>query len=283
LMAATLRDTHRGMASGWFQAGNVGGGAVGGGVILAALQHVSPTAAAIVGALFVLLPGMAVLPMKEPEILRPATFRGLGEALFGMARDRRAHQAAAIFLSPLGACAFIYLLTALAGDYRAPPDFVTLVNGFGGGIVIAIGSLLGGLVCNRMERRRANIAVGTACALVAIAMILGPMSPMTYAVGTTLYSLAAGMCYTAYLALVLDVVDLDGGTGATRFAILNSAANLPISYMIWADGQGYRHFGAHGLLGVDGGAALLSAVVLYAIVRRWAVPAPFAPIEAEMR
>ncbi|HLG85763.1 MAG TPA: MFS transporter [Alphaproteobacteria bacterium] len=268
LMAATLRAEGRGMASGWFQAGNVGGGAVGGGLILATLQHVSLTAAASVGAAGILLPALAVLPIAEPKVVAPATFRGLRDALFETARDRRTHQAAAIFLSPMGACALIYLFTALGDDYRASPDFVTLVSGIGGGIVIAVGSLLGGLICRHMERRMANIAAGTACAFSALLMMMGPLGPATYAAGTMLYSLTSGLCYAAYVALVLDVVDADRGTGATRFSILNSAANLPVSYMTWADGQGYAFFGPRGMLAVDGGAALLTAIVLYSWVRR---------------
>jgi hypothetical protein len=283
LMAAMLRVHSRGMASGWFQAGNVGGGAIGGGIILACLQHASLTVAALVGTAAVFLPALAILPFAEPEILRPASFRGLRDALFEAAREHRVHQAAAIFLSPMGACALVYLFTALADDYRASPDFVTLVSGIGGGVVIAIGSLLGGVICHRMERRLANITVGAACALTAAMMMLGSMSPVTYAIGTTLYSLTTGMCYTAYVALVLDVVGPDRGTGATRFAILNSAANLPVSYMTWADGQGYAHFGARGMLGVDSGAALLAAAILYVWVRRDPAPAPAALAEAEMR
>jgi MFS family permease len=279
LMAATLRAEGRGMAAGWFQAGNVGGGAIGGGLILATLQHLSLTAAASVGAAAILLPALAVLPITEPKIFAPATFRGLRDALFETARDRRTHQAAAIFLSPMGACALIYLFTALGEDYRASPDFVTLVSGIGGGIVIAIGSLLGGLICRHMERRMANIAAGTACALSALVMMMGPLSPTTYAVGTIFYSLTSGLCYAAYVALVLDVVDADRGTGATRFSILNSAANLPISYMTWADGQGYAFFGPRGMLAVDGGAALLTAILLYSWVRR--SPTIVGPREAE--
>lgn len=268
IMAATLQAEGRGMASGWFQAGNVGGGAIGGGLILACLQHVSLVAAALVGAAGVLAPALVVLTLPEPPIAQRATFRGLRDALIKTARDRRAHQAAAIFLSPMGACAMAYLFTALADDYRASPDFVTLVSGIGGGTVIAIGSLLGGILCQRMERRMANIAVGVACALSALGMMAGAMSPTTYAVGTILYSLTTGMCYAAYAALVLDVVGADRGTGATRFSILNSAANLPTSYMSWADGQGYAHFGARGMLGVDGGSALLTAALLYWWFRR---------------
>ena len=268
LMAATLGGESRGMASGWFQAGNVGGGAIGGGLILATAQHVSLPAAALVGAAGVFLPALAVWRIAEPAIVAGATFRRLRDALFETVRDRRAHQGAAIFLSPLGACALIFLFTALGDDYRASADFVTLVSGLGGGLVIAAGSLLGGLLCQRMERRLANIVTGTACALSALGMMAAPMGPATYAVGTLLYSLASGMCYTAYMALVLDVVDADLGTGATRFSILNSAGNLAVSYMTWADGQGYARFGPRGMLGVDGSAALLTAVLLYSWVRR---------------
>ena len=38
--------------------------------------------------------------------------------------------------------------------------------------------------------------------------------------------------------------------------------------MKWADGQGYKHFGVHGLLMTDGLAGLVSAVTLLVLLGR---------------
>jgi hypothetical protein len=42
-----------------------------------------------------------------------------------------------------------------------------------------------------------------------------------------------------------------GHAASTWFATLWAATNLPWIYMRWADGQGYKHFGPRGMLGVD--------------------------------
>jgi hypothetical protein len=52
-----------------------------------------------------------------------------------------------------------------------------------------------------------------------------------------------------------------------------AAANAPIAYMTWFDGQGYARFGPHGLLAVDGLAAICAAGLLYVIIRRFPLSA----------
>ena len=68
LMAATLEDNQRGHASGWFQAGYTGGGAVGAGTTLwlcAPRFHPSPWSCVV--ALMVFVPSLAAFLIVEPE------------------------------------------------------------------------------------------------------------------------------------------------------------------------------------------------------------------------
>jgi hypothetical protein len=218
--------------------------------------------------LAIFLPALAALAMREPGAVGADGLRRLWEALLDMGRRRTVWHAALILLSPVGECAFSNLFTAVADDYRAAPGFVTLVSGYGGGLVTAAGSLLGGAMGAYVEPRRGLLLAGVLNAATAAGMMLGPLSPMTYGIGTVLYSVTTGMCYTAYVALVLAIVGPDRGTGATRFAILNSVAYIPASYMTWLDGQGYAASGPRGLLAVDALTAFVAAFALYLWVRR---------------
>ena len=67
LMAATLEDNRRGHASGWFQAGYTGGGALGAGITLWLWPHVSAITLSCVVALMVFLPSLAAFLIVEPE------------------------------------------------------------------------------------------------------------------------------------------------------------------------------------------------------------------------
>ena len=83
---------------------------------------------------------------------------------------------------------------------------------------------------------------------------LAPATPLTYAVGYSGYAVAAGFAYAVFTAMVLDIVGLREHAAASGYAVLNSAGNLPIAYMIALDGLGYRHGGARGLMTTDAAA-----------------------------
>ncbi len=67
----------------------------------------------------------------------------------------------------------------------------------------------------------------------------------------------------------------------TAYSLLGASGNLPIVYMTWLDGVGYKHSGARGLMGVDAlangvGGVLLLAFAWYCARRLEAGrPAPY--------
>jgi hypothetical protein len=59
-----------------------------------------------------------------------------------------------------------------------------------------------------------------------------------------------------------EVVGLKTQDASTLFTVLNSAGSIPLIYMIWLEGVGYRRFGVHGLLWTDA----VSSLLVFAIV-----------------
>src|SRR4029077_20908845 len=97
-----------------------------------------------------------------------------------------------------------------------------------------------------------------------------------YAAGYTGYALASGVAYAAFTALVLEVLGKRGHAAGTAYSLLVASGNLPITYMTWLDGVGYKYSGARGLMGVDALANGIGAVLLLLFAaycgHRWIAP-----------
>jgi hypothetical protein len=103
---------------------------------------------------------------------------------------------------------------------------------------------------------------GVLNALASLTLMAGHR-PTIYFIGTVFYLITTGFCYARFLALVMDVLGPGEHGTSTRYSLFLAAGNLPIAYVLWFDGVGYRHFGTRGLFGVDaGGNLLVFAIVL---------------------
>ena len=75
---------------------------------------------------------------------------------------------------PVGCAAALNLLSAIAVDYHASENVVTAINGFAGGLLTSVGCLVGGFLCDRIERRHAYLYSGLLNGACALLMIAGP-------------------------------------------------------------------------------------------------------------
>jgi MFS transporter, PAT family, beta-lactamase induction signal transducer AmpG len=270
LMAATLPDRLRGAAAGWLNVGNLTGGAIGAWLTLTLAQWGVPPAI-VGGALAVLMtaPAIASIAVIEPTrgATRPAReiFRTLWRDVARVVRSRQGWTGVLFCLSPVGTAALLNYFSALAPDYRASDGMVAFINGPVNGLVTAVGSLVGGYVCDRANRRAMYLLSGALTALAGIAMAMAPMVPMTYAVGVSIYLLVAGFCYAAFSSVVLETIGKGGAAASTRYALFVSAGNCAIAYVGWIDTRFHHNYGARGLLGVDAGLNVLGIVALSAL------------------
>ncbi len=271
----------RGRASGWVQAGNLGAGAIGGGVAIWLAGVASIPVLAVCIFLLIVGPAAAALLIQEaPQEAQHgdsgsfgaslrATFGPLWRDLRGTFLAPRTWFGLIFFLSPVGCGALANLISSMGPDYRATDSEVLWVTGIASGLLSAAGAFAGGYLCDRMNRMVAYAVGGVLTAVFAAYMMLGPHNGFTYGVGYSGYSIANGFSYAVFTALVLEVLGSRRKASGTAYAILLSSGNLPISYMTWLDGVGYKRWGARGLTGVDaitegGGALLLLLVAWYA-------------------
>jgi PAT family beta-lactamase induction signal transducer AmpG len=267
-LLTTLPGYLHGRAAGWYQAGQLGAMAIGGGAVIWLADNVTLAmlAACIAGA--TMLPTLAALLITEPAPVR----RGIGAQISGLWHDlrevftaRRTWIGLVFFFSPVGSAAISNLVSGVGQDYHSSSTVVLWVTGFGSGILSAFGSLIGGIAADRMNRMYGYALAGALAALPAAYLALGPATPWTYGAGYSAYSIATGFAYAVYTALLLDVLGRRKHAAASAFSTLNASGNVPIAYMTWLDGVGYKHWGARGLMGTDAVANGGFAVVLLVV------------------
>jgi len=284
LMAYATPEDEKGRAAGWFQAGNLGGTGVGGGVGLWLAQHLAaPWMAGAILAAACLLCAVTLRWVPEPV----ASHRGRGllkdlafvaKDLWAMARARAGQLALFLCFLPLGSGAASGLWAAVAPGWQASANTVALVTGVLGGVLAAVGCLIGGWICDRMDRKAAYASFGVLQALCAVAMALAPRTETSYIVFTSLYAVITGLTYAGFSAFVLEAMGL--GAAATKYNVFASLSNTPIWYMTLIDGWAHGRFGPSGMLLAEALFGMIGLVLFVGgsatVFRRRAVPAPSA-------
>ena len=270
LLAYGTLPEQKGRAGGWFQAGNLGGSGLGGGAGLWIAQHMAApwmAGAALAAACLMCMIGLFFVP--EP----PAEHRvgSIGERLlnvvkdiWGVARARLGFLALVLCFLPIGSGAASQLWSAVAGDWHASANTVALVTGLVGGVVSAIGCLLGGFICDRMDRKVAYAVFGVMQALCAVLMAFAPHTESMYISFTMLYALITGLTYAGFTAFVLEAMGL--GAAATKYSLFASLSNTPIAYMTTVDGWAHGRWGASGMLLTEAAVGMLGLVVFIGVV-----------------
>jgi MFS family permease len=234
-----------------------------------------PLTVALALAAIVMMPSFAALLIDEPpRPQRPVreVFSSLWHEVFRTARSRPGWTGILLCLSPVGTSALIYYFSALAVDFHASDRMAAFVNGPINGLVSALGALVAGRICDRMNRRLAYLLAGTLTAACGIAMMLAPLTPTTYAVGVTTYLFTSGLCYTAFSAMVLETIGNAADSGSTQYQLFASAANTAIAYVGFIDTRFHHWRGPAGLLGVDAALNLVGVAALVIVFRRGGLP-----------
>jgi PAT family beta-lactamase induction signal transducer AmpG len=269
LMVYNTPPELQGRASGWFQAGNLGGNGLGGGAGLWLAQTLpDPWMAGAVLAVACALCGAALWFVPEtPRIARTGhygrTLAAVLKDLWQVARTRGGILALLICFLPIGTGAASNLWPAVADDWHASANTVALVTGVLNGIVSALGCILGGYGSDRMDRKTAYALYGLLMAMCAVAMALAPRTEAMYVVFTLLYALIQGLTYAGFTAVVLETIGL--GAAATKYNLYASLSNMPIAYMTLVDGWAHTRWGAAGLLNVEAAIGVVGIVVFIGI------------------
>ena len=293
LMAATIPDDRRGSAGGWSQAGNLGGQGLGGGLALWLVENCGLTEAQS-GAVLGLVCALCCVALRWVDDTKPllkveghveaaghlgvaANLRAIGSDLWELLSSRIGILALMICLLPIGSGAAQNLWSPIADEWHASADVVAFVTGALSGLISAAGCLVGGWLCDRMDRKLAYCLFGFLIALVAMGMALCPRTSNQYVFWTSAYAFGVGLCYAAYCAVVLEAI---GQTAAaTKFSFLSAVSNSPIMWMTFVDGAANTRWGTNGMLCADalfGVAGIVVFAVVAGATKRSKAPPPLA-------
>jgi MFS family permease len=267
--AHTSRAEQKGQVGGWIQAGNQGTYGLGGGGALWIAQHTGFEwlASLSLGLLCVgcclALFWVSDVPERRGAAPYLTSLVDLVKDLWAVARSRTGYLAILILFIPVGTGAAQSLWSAVAGDWHASADTVALVTGVLSGIVAMIACIVGGYVCDLMDRKAAYALFGIVLAVCAVAMGLAPRTPSMFVIFTLLYAFVLGICYSAFSAVTLEAIGR--GAAATKYNLLASLSNFPIQYMTVVDGWAQTKYGSGGMLYVEA-AIGIAAVGFFGVV-----------------
>ena len=275
IMAHATTPEEKGRAGGWSQAGNLGGSSIGGGLGLWLSQNLTAEgnhaagqwltqhtgvqwfteagfwlgthveAAIVAGAavgLLCVLSSLALFFVREPDSEHRETSLGksivnVGKDLWALLKSRKGLLALVAMCLPISVGAMTQLWSAVANDWHTSANWVALINGMLGGVITMFGCIVGGWVCDRMNRMVAFNLFSLVTVVVVLAMAAAPRTQEMYILFVGLYMLITGFCFAAFGAVVLEAIGK--GAAATKYNLLAGIANGPIMYLSWLDGKAH--------------------------------------------
>ena len=253
LMATTTHPSKQGRASGFYAAGNTGGTSLFGAGAVWMISNLSPILAGLSSAAVVLLCCAWVFRITELPHAAAAKVASvwkkigghatnIGKDLWSLLKSREGITGMIICAAPVGCGALTNLFTGMSGTFHASEHVVELTGMAAAGASF-LGSLLGGPLADRMNRRLAYVLAGGLTALCGLAMAIAPSTSTTYVWGVLTYSFANAIAFTAFYALVLEIV-AHGAAVTTKYTLFVSISNLAINYATALDGwaPGLGHF-----------------------------------------
>lgn len=249
-LAHLVAPAARGRASGWSQAGNLGGAGIGGGIGLLLAENVAQSwvSGAVLAAIcFACWAATLWLPpvARHSEALNYlGQLKEVAVNVWAVARSRLGYLALLIMLLPLGSGGVPW--AAISTEWGAGSTMVALVNGVAGGVAAMVGAMIAGYVCDRMELKKAYCLFGLLVGLVAALMVLAPRTPTVFVIGVLAYQMMIGTTYTGYAAIVLEAIGKK--SVATNWNLLAALSNIPIAAMSMVSGLIHDRLGTDAML-----------------------------------
>jgi len=271
IIARIVPDSAKGRAGGWYQAGLLGGAGLGGGggIWLTAHTSTSFTSFILVGTAVASATALRFLPalpvVRDGRSLKTRLVE-VGRDLVELVREPQGRLVTLLVVSPIGVGAATNLWSAIAIDWHTAPNLVALVTGAVNGLAAAIGCIVGGRMADQIGRLNGFFGSGLMMAVVAVAMAAAPRNEAVFGSGVMLYSLSQGWANAAYSALALYVISR--GAVASKYAILTSLGNIPVSYMTAFDGYVHDRWSAAGMLTIEALIGVACVAVALLPVRR---------------
>jgi PAT family beta-lactamase induction signal transducer AmpG len=250
LMAKTIPEELKGRASGWYQAGNLGGEGLGGGAGIWLSSHFSYETALIILSVTIIFCSFALwfVPQvyAEKNMFLKEKFGLIMSDIRSLLRSPVAIYTMVVIVLPIGIGAASDLWSSVATDWTVNADTVALVTGTLSAVACVLGSVAGGWIADKYGRWLAYFGAGVLMAAVTLGMTFFAYKPESYVIGVLSYALTFGMANAAFSAIVLHAIGK--GMASTKYALVSSLGNIPFPYMTILDGRLHDAYGIRMML-----------------------------------
>lgn len=271
LMAYDVPEELKGRAGGFFQAGNLGGVGLGGGLGLILAQRLrEPWMVGVALGVICLACCLALVFFKDPKSTIKEeeigkTYENLFKDVWDTIKTKSGLLALLLCFLTLGTGAAGNLWASVATDWQASADTVALITGVVGGLLSAVGCMLGGWICDRTNSRNAYLLFGLAAAACVVGMGYAPRTEIMFILWTSLYSIATGLSYAGFTAFTLEAIGK--GAAATKYNIFAALSNSPAYFMTYIVGIAYTHYGVRSMLNTEAAFAV-GAIVFFILAQK---------------
>ena len=161
-------------------AGYLGGVGVGGGGGLWLAEKITdPLMVGVIIAIVCMLCSFGLIQLHEPNYgIRDKeyvkTLGNLSKDIWKVVKSRMGFFALLLCFLPIGSGAASNLWSAISNDWGASAKVVALVVGLAGGLLSTVGSLIGGWICDKIDRKKAYILFGMLQATFAVMTAYAP-------------------------------------------------------------------------------------------------------------
>lgn len=270
LMAIRVEPSKKGMAGGWYQAGNLGGVGFGGGAGLWLANHYNLTVVSIALCTACILAALVITQIADVKSKKNTTIAQeltvMGNEMLRMIKVPILLFVLLLVLMPIGTAGIANLWSAIASDWHTGPNTIALVTGALSGIISALGCIAGGYYADRWGVWWAYLGSGGLFCILTIAMAALPYQPYIYICGVLCYAFVYGLVNAAFSATALYAT----GTklAATKYAVISSMANIPVVFMIGADGWAHDKYGSKFMLVFEAVVAMVFIAIAVVVLQR---------------
>jgi hypothetical protein len=128
------------------------------------------------------------------------------------------------------------------------------------------------IIARGLPLRLFYLANGIVGSIFTLSLIILPHSTGTFALALFGEFLFQAVSFSVQIGIVFEVIGPDNPLAATTFSFLTAATNIPVTFMMVADGHGYSARGIAGSFGLDAsisiGACFLAGLLLLRFDRK---------------
>jgi PAT family beta-lactamase induction signal transducer AmpG len=208
-------------------------------------------------------------PPQGPTGVWQASFAQFNREVLALLRRREVVVVLLLFLSPCSSFALTNLLGGLGDDFHASGPVVSLAGGAEAFFPGIIGCFLFPIIARRLPLRLFYLANGVLGSIFTLSLIALPHAPWTFALalfGEFLFQAAA---FSIQIGIVFEAIGRNNPLAATTFSFLTAATNVPVIYMMVADGHAYSIAGIVGTLAIDALIGIVTCLVAGILLARF--------------